>query len=155
MFLREDDHQDCGLIRDIRWNKILLKPLSVTVCSFQISSIWPTCLDLSFSPYLALTLCQVVCVLMPERYAPDGFPGLGPACCWPAYPGKLLILPSDQVFAAPCLFLLAWVFLVREWVLIWGLSACGIISWALVFDGQRLFNEVCLLGAKTGITQEP
>lgn len=29
---------------------------------------------------------------------------------------------SNYVFAAPCLFPLAWVLLVREWVFIWGLS---------------------------------
>lgn len=31
------------------------------------------------------------------------------------------------------------------------MSAYGIISWAVVFDGQRLFNEVCPLGASVTI----
>lgn len=83
-------------------------------------------------------------------------------------PGKLLILPSDLAFAASRLFLLAWVLLVRERVLIWGLSMalapvvhkkdkggdeviCPCIEPLPVLSLTRLFY-FCFIGNRFGFT---
>lgn len=46
---------------------------------------------------------------------------------------------------APCLFPFAWVLLILEWVLSWGLSTCQIISWifwTLFFDRRLIINKI-------------
>lgn len=102
----------------------------VYTCVFPvlISSIWHTCFDLGFSPYLALTLCQVVCIALFFRW----LSWFGPC------PGKLLILLSDQVFAAPCVFPLDWVLLRNEFLSedLW--DYCLEFLHIVFFDEKRL-----------------
>lgn len=131
--------------------------MCVTACSFIISTIfhicmfplfirpmWHTCLDLGYlNPCLALMLCQIVCVLMPDSTELffGWFSWFWPclSCCCP---GKWLFL-CGQASPSPCLFPFAWD-LILEGDLFWStwdyfLDLMGTVF----FEEQRLFfNKV-------------